>query len=144
GSAESNTTTVPAGGMSYKAHYNGSTTYAAADGPCEPLNATTLTPTVATDILDTNNSVITSSPIGSTVHDRATVTGSQGTPTGTVDFLLYANSSCTAPATTQSGVTLSGGIGTSNTTTVPSGGMSYKAHYNGSTTYSVADGPCEP
>ena len=48
-----------------------------------------LTPTVATDVHDAQHAVVTSAAIGSTVHDKATVSGSGGTPTGTVDFTVW-------------------------------------------------------
>src|SRR2546430_629972 len=41
---------VAAGGLAYRAHYNGNATYNEADGPCETLTATTLAATVATTI----------------------------------------------------------------------------------------------
>ena len=76
---------MPVGGLSYQATYNGSTTYNTSTGPCEPLAATKLDSTTATDIHDTAHAVIASAPIGSTVHDKATVAGTAagGMPTGT-------------------------------------------------------------
>ncbi|MDD5356699.1 MAG: hypothetical protein PHS53_00920 [Candidatus Pacebacteria bacterium] len=104
------------------------------------------TPTVTTNVHDANHAVITSAPIGSSVHDQATVTGETGgpVPTGTVNFNLYPNTTCEATPTTQSGVALTAGVGESSATTVPTTGLSYKAHYNGDGNYLVADGACEP
>src|SRR5207245_1812188 len=62
--------------------YNGDPNYTATDSPCEPLTVTALTPTVATEIHNASHAVVTSVPAGSTVHDKATVSGSFGTPTG--------------------------------------------------------------
>src|SRR5207245_2835396 len=78
---------LSAGSYSFRAHYNGEDpNYAATDSPCEPLTVTELTPTVATEIHDASHAVVTSVPAGSTVHDKATVSGAFGTPTGTVTF----------------------------------------------------------
>jgi uncharacterized repeat protein (TIGR01451 family) len=145
----SNTAVVPVGGLSYKAHYNGSTTYDASDGACEPLNPVKLDSSTTTDIHNAAHTIVTSAPIGSTVHDLATVTGTAagGIPTGTVDFTVYLTSTdCTGAGTTAGSVALDGsGIAhPSNTAVVPVGGLSYKAHYNGSTTYNASDGACEP
>ena len=88
---------VPAGGLSFKAHYNGDTKYNAADGPCEPLTGNRLSSSTVTDIhagADANDAAgaaaILSAAIGSTVHDKATVSGALTTPTGTVNFTVYA------------------------------------------------------
>src|SRR5204862_6132198 len=109
----SNDASVPAGGLSYRAHYSGDGVYTPADGPCEPLNAVRLTPTVSTDIhagagaSDTAAAaVITSALVGSTVHDRATVVGSAGTPTGTVTFTVYVgNTTCSGTGNAAGSVT---------------------------------------
>src|SRR5438067_7273439 len=52
--------------------------------------------TLFRSIHNANHAVITSAAIGSTVHDSATVTGTQagGTPTGTVTFTVYSSADC--------------------------------------------------
>src|SRR5438094_555265 len=85
-----------AGSYSFIAHYNGDPNYTATDSPFDPLTVTALTPTAATEIH--NPSLHDALPIsaGSTVHDKATVSGSFGTPTGTVTFTFFTTSStCT-------------------------------------------------
>src|SRR5207244_3943216 len=88
---------LSAGSYSFSAHYNGEdVNYSAGDSPCEPLTVSELTPTVVTEIHDASHAVVTSVPAGSTVHDKATVSGSLGTPTGTVTFTFFTGSSaCT-------------------------------------------------
>ena len=143
----SDSETVPAGGGSFKAHYNGDATYNAADAACEPLSATKLTPQVVTTIHDAAHNAVTSAPIGSAVHDEATVTGTQagGMPTGTVSFSWYASNDCSGQATAAGTVQLLNGVAhPSDTKTVPVGGGSFKAHYNGDATYDAADAACEP
>ena len=46
----SDSTAVPVGGLSYKATYNGTAVYDASTGPCEPLVATKLDSSTATEI----------------------------------------------------------------------------------------------
>src|SRR2546426_3087961 len=85
---------LSAGAYSVRAHYNGEDpNYGPADSPCEPLTVTALTPTVATEIHNASHAVVTSVPAGTTVHDKATVSGSFGTPTGTVTFTFFTTSS---------------------------------------------------
>src|SRR4029453_16282029 len=127
--------------------YNGSPTYNASTGPCEPLTATKLDSSTATDVHDAAHAVITSAPNGSTVHDKATVTGTAagGVPTGNVSFTLYAGTACAGVGSSAGTVDLVAGVGhPSDSTTVPVGGLSYKATYNGSPTYNASTGPCEP
>jgi hypothetical protein len=143
GNTESSATTVPVGGLSYKAFYQGDSNYTPALGLCEPLTATRLTSSVTTNIHNGSHAVITSAVIGSGVHDNASVTGSGPTPTGTVVFNLYTNSQCDSATTTTNGV-LSGGIAESGTTTVAAGGLGYRAYYNGDATYNPSFGICEP
>ena len=156
-SAESGSFTLPASGaMSYRATYSGpSNTYdvGSPSGPCERLDIVPATPSVATTIHNSSHAVITSASVGSVVHDRVTVTGTAlgGAPTGTVTFHRYATNDCVGQAVDQSGVTLSTVSGTvsaaeSSTFTVPAGGMSYQATYNGSDPdyFEPVDGPCEP
>lgn len=103
------------------------------------------TPTVATAVSNSSGGPVASAPIGSTVHDVATVSASQGTPTGTVVFTLYSgNTTCSGTGTDSSPVTLSSGTASSGSATVPAGGLSYIAHYSGDSTYKAAPGPCEP
>src|SRR5207249_4513293 len=70
---------LSAGSYSFIAHYNGDPNYTATDSPCEPLTVTSLTPTVATEIPLSLHDALPILPAGSTVHDKATVSGSFGT-----------------------------------------------------------------
>jgi len=69
------------------------------------------------------------------------VSGGQGTPTGSVTFTLYSgNSVCSGDGVTSGSLPLSGGSASSGDTTVPAGGLSYKAHYLGDATYTAKNG----
>ncbi len=93
---------------------------------------------------------MTSVPLGSTVHDKATVTGVAGkpTPTGDVTFDWFTNGTCAnTPAATSSTFGLTSGSVDATTFTqgpLAAGSYSFKAHYAGDTNYFGADGPCEP
>ncbi len=138
------TATLTSAGLSYLAHYSGDATYDPADGPCEVLVAPGM-PRITTAIHDANNAEVFAAPVGTMVHDTATVTGTLGTPTGTVTFTVYANQACSAPGTFAGAVQLDGlGVADpSYTATLTSAGLSYLAHYSGDATYDPADGPCE-
>lgn len=147
GTAESNTTTVPSTGMSYKAYYQGDGNYSPAMGVCEPLVASKLIPTVTTDIHDVTHTIVTSVVTGTTVHDKATVSGSGPTPTGTVDFTWYTNNTCTpAGVAAGTGIALVSGVAHPSSSEGPLavGAYSFKAHYSGDSTYLAGDAACEP
>jgi hypothetical protein len=101
---------------------------------------------ITTQIHDATHAVVTSAPIGTIVHDMATVTGTIGipTPTGTVTFTVYANQTCAGGGTPAGAVALVAGVADpSNTATLTDAGLSYLAHYSGDRNYDAADGPCE-
>jgi hypothetical protein len=117
------------------------------------LDASKLSSNTVTVVHNAAHQVITSALIGSTVHDKATVTGTAagGTPTGTVDFTVWlGTTNCTAgtgvTTATSNGNVLnaSGIVDPALPETVPMGGLSYKAHYSGSNIYNSSDGACEP
>jgi hypothetical protein len=136
------------GSFAFQATYNGDNTYNSKVGPCEPLTATKIDATVATDIHDANHSVVTSIGVGGTVHDKATVTGSVGTPSGTVTFAWFTNGTCTGTPSATSG-TFSLTSGTADGTTFTqtpsvSGSFAFQSTYSGDNTYNSKVGPCEP
>src|SRR5437016_10009100 len=85
---------------------------------------------------------------GTTVHDKATVSGSFGTPTGTVTFTFFTTSStCTGTSVASGTVTLdASGVAHPSTSQGPlsAGSYSFIAHYNGDPNYTATDRPCEP
>ena len=143
---------MPAGGGSFKATYVGDANYSGSVGSCEPVTGNKINSGTSTTIhagLGANDSpgapAITQAPIGSTVHDQATVTGSGPTPTGNVSFTWYTNTTCSGDGVTAGTVALAAGIAhPSSNETVPVGGGSFKASYGGDSTYNGSTGPCEP
>jgi hypothetical protein len=105
----------------------------------------TTTPTVSLVVHDATHSVVSSAPIGSAVHARATVSGSGLTPTGTVNFTVFANMTCAGSGTAAGTLALdaSGVAHPSNSAAVASSGLSFKAHYNGDAHYTAADSACQ-
>jgi hypothetical protein len=102
-------------------------------------------PTVTATIDNGSNTAISSAPIGTPVHASVTVASTSATtsPTGTVSFSRYDNTSCLGTATTQSGVSLTNGMASSSNFNVPATGLSYKVHYDGqSGIFSSADSSC--
>ncbi len=145
----SSTATLSSAGLSYLAHYNGNAPYNAAVGQCEiliPLLRVAI-PSITTKIHDANHVEVTYAFTGTVVHDMATVTGTPGLPipTGVVTFTVFANQNCSGVGTFAGAVPLNtaGVADPSNTATLTSAGLSYRALYNGNTTYNAAVGPCE-
>ncbi len=102
-------------------------------------------PTVTATITNGSNTAVSTAPIGSSVMAGVTVASTSATtsPTGTVSFSRYDNTSCTGTATTQSGVSLANGMASSSSFSVPATGLSYKVHYDGqSGIFSQADSQC--
>ncbi|MCH8092559.1 MAG: type III pantothenate kinase [Proteobacteria bacterium] len=112
----------------------------------EPL-VVGLTPTVTTETHDAAEAVVTSVLIGITVHDKATVTGTGPTPTGSVGFTFYANGTCT-PVGSPTGSVLLDGFGVAHPsdseTPLAAGSYSFRALYNGDGNYLSAWSACEP
>jgi Bacterial Ig-like domain (group 3)/Galactose oxidase, central domain len=132
---------------SFLASYSGDNTYNGKDAGCEALSLTKIDPTVATEIHDGSHAVVTSVPAGTAVHDRATVSGGVGTPTGTVTFSWFTSGTCTGtPAQTSGTFTLTGGTVDATTfeqTPGASGSFAFQASYGGDNTYNSKAGPCE-
>ena len=143
----SSAVTLSAPGTYYwQASYSGDTSNAASTSTCgsEIETVTGLpTPSVTTAV-QSGGQTVTSVPLGSSVSDQATVSGTAGTPTGTVTFTFFSNGTCTAPGTPDGTGTLSGGVATS-AAEVPTatGSYSFMASYGGSSAYSSASGTCE-
>src|SRR5206468_101719 len=79
------------GDYAFRAHYNGDQDFGASTSDCEPFHVNKADTTTVTVIHNADHEEILSAPIGSTVHDKATVTGvaAGGTPTGDVTFTVY-------------------------------------------------------
>src|SRR5262249_54508936 len=87
---------LAAGSYSFQAHYNGDSNYNERMSDCEPLSVGGSSTSTATAIHDDQEKVVTSVPLGSTVHDSATVSGQiDGIAiTGDVSFTFFSNGTC--------------------------------------------------
>jgi hypothetical protein len=103
-------------------------------------------PTVSVAVKNTSNATVTSANIGSTVFATALVASTSATtsPSGTVTFNRYDNTSCVGTPTIQSGVSLVNGAATSSNATVGASGLSYKVLYSGGGIFSNAESACMP
>jgi hypothetical protein len=156
------TVNVPAGGISYRATYvpGGDLNYlAVTDGTCENVD-TVITVQLVTEIHEGDtganheaaNFIIqfgTTVAAGTVVHDHAFVTGNSGLATGSVDFNLFNNSSCTGGSTPSSDPLDANGEAESATaivgTDTTGSDLSYTAAYNSTGIYpNIAAGDAIP
>ncbi|HEY1267615.1 MAG TPA: kelch repeat-containing protein [Candidatus Binatia bacterium] len=135
------------GSFAFQASYSGDNSYNTKLGPCEVLSVGKIEAAVASDIHDASHNVVTSVAAGTTVHDKATVSGGLGTPTGTVTFTWFANGTCSGTASQTSGALALGGgaVDATSFTQTPaaSGSFAFQASYSGDPTYNAKLGPCE-
>ncbi len=141
---------LSAGSYSFKAHYNGDGTYNPSDALCEPLGVNKIASHTTTEIHNAAEAVITSADAGTTVHDKATVTGSGPTPTGTVTFTFFSGPGalvCDAQSVGAGTVALDGsGVAHPSNSEGPlaAGSYGFRASYSGDTNYDSSVGACEP
>jgi Tfp pilus assembly protein PilV len=132
------------GTYSFKAHYGGDAKYVAADSSCGAVTVNKLDPTVTTEIHNAAHTSVTTVVAGLSVHDKATVTGTGPTPTGTVSFQRYSDATCTTVNGAPGVIALGSGTAESASVSATSPGLSYKATYSGDANYNTAIGACEP
>jgi hypothetical protein len=141
-------TPTTAGSYAFQGVYSGDENFLGATSACEPLTVTKINPSVATTIHDASHNPVLSVDVGTTVHDSATVTGSLGTPTGTVIISWFTNGTCTGTADSSSTATalVGGTVDVTGFTKTPntSGSFAFQAFYGGNDTYNSLTGPCEP
>jgi hypothetical protein len=134
------------GSYSFQATYNGNGAYNTSTGTCEPLTVG-LNPSNTVTAIKQGGQTVTSVAAGTSVTDQATVSGSAGTPTGTVTFTFFNNANCSGDGAVMTpNSTLSGGIATSAAQgPLGQGSYSFQATYNGQAgLYATSTGACEP
>jgi hypothetical protein len=102
-------------------------------------------PSVSTTVKDngTGSAWAGTETVGAKAFDSATVSGSGGTPTGTVTFKFYSDGSCGTLSSSED-VSLSSGAATSSTTSaLGADSYSYEASYSGDSSFQPATGSCE-
>jgi len=146
-----------AGSYFFLAHYTPDAAsagiYTGGDATCEPLTVNQGTSTTATEIHLANETVVSSPFIiasGSTVHDKATVTGTPAafTPTGDVTFTFFTGGDCTTGTAHDAGtVTLDvNGVAHPSNSAGPlaAGSYAFQASYPGNGDYTKSTSACEP
>ncbi len=142
---------LAAGTYNFMAVVAGNTSYNGATSDCEPFTVNKANSSVVTEIHNADGDTVVSGPValGSTVHDKATVSGTSfGTPTGSVNFDFYTGSTlCSGDfVTTDNELSMTAGVAhpSSDKGPLAAGSYSFKAHYNGDDNYNASDADCEP
>jgi hypothetical protein len=138
---------LAAGSYSFQATYNGEAgVYPSSTGACEPLTVNKL-PSNTVTAIQQGGVTVTSIASGTSVTDQATVTGSAGTPTGTVTFTFFTSGNCSTGGTVLTPDSTLNGSGVATSASegpLAAGSYSFSATYNGDGTYSGSTGSCEP
>ncbi|MGH2407137.1 MAG: Ig-like domain-containing protein, partial [Candidatus Limnocylindrales bacterium] len=151
GTASSSVLTLGAGSYSYLASYAGDGNYKASAAGCEPFTINRADTTTLTDVRDAQNRVGTLFPLGTTVHDTATLSGQVGAfslnGTATVTYDFFFNDTCNGTPAASETVTVN-----ADGTVPPSSGhgplgygaYGFRATYSGNSDYNGSLGGCEP
>ena len=148
-------TSNAAGVWHWTAAYAGDSNNNAVTSPCsdEAVTVTKISSSTTTEVHDSTEAVVAlSSTIanGTTVHDKATVTGAGPTPTGNVAFTFFSgtgSSVCDAQSVASGVVALDGsGIAHPSSSQGPlaAGSYAFKATYAGDSNYDGSTSSCEP
>jgi hypothetical protein len=102
-------------------------------------------PSISTAIV-TSLLTVTSVPLGTTVHDTATLSGASSNASGTVTYNRFTNATCAGTPPSTENVTVAGAAVPPSSTFTPSavGSYSYQAQYTGNAINLAATSACEP
>jgi hypothetical protein len=136
-----------AGFYSFDAHYSGDGNDQPSASACAPFSVAHAPSVTAATVNDggTTNPWSYNETTGATADATSTVTGIEGfTPTGTVDYSLFGNDTCSGDPTLTDTVTLSGGAVPPSTTSDPlaAGAYSYESSYSGDGNYTGSTNGC--
>jgi hypothetical protein len=138
---------LPAGSYQFQASYSGDGNYAGSTSDVEPLTINQGSSSTATTILDAATSQPPSGTLGESVFDTATVSGTPFTPTGTVTYEFFTNSSRSGLAASTDTVTLNPDGTVPNSAVrgpLAAGLYSFIAIYSGDSNYAASTSPVEP
>ncbi len=157
GTVPPSNTSAPLGTGSYafEASYSGDANYTGSTGVCESFSVSTTgegATTITTSLANTTGTAIangSSVALGTSVDDTATVKPipSATTPTGTVTYRFFDNSTCAGTAASTQPVNLNGDgtVPASNPSgALTAGGFGFEASYSGDAHYTGSIGVCEP
>jgi hypothetical protein len=139
------------GDYGFIAGYSGDGNYRGSIGDCEPFSVDqgdTATATALKNAADESAIADGSTvPLGTSVHDTATVSGSPFTPTGTVTYHFFIGKDCAVSTAADETVTLAadGSVPNSSpTVALHPGDYGFKAEYSGDDNYRGSTSDCEP
>jgi hypothetical protein len=152
GERSASTAALGAGSYSYLAVQPSDDNYTVTDDTgCEPFTVSKGTLHISTDIhLDPGHTTVTSVTSGSSVHDRATVTGEVAAiPKAAVTFTFYLNSTCDGAGSSVANTGADNGAGTgvrsASKGPLAAGAYAFHATQPSDANYDVVDDtPCEP
>ncbi|MHB8743115.1 MAG: hypothetical protein ACYC9L_08290 [Sulfuricaulis sp.] len=151
GAVPNSNTTGPlgAGSYSFQATYSGDSNYTSSTSSCEPFSVSSAATSTNTAVYDAarNTPWDQTEVAGAAAYDTAMVSSVSGvTPTGTVTYSFFPNSTCSGGPDTSSTVILSAGaVPNSNTTgALVAGFYGFQATYSGDSNYTSSTGSCEP
>ena len=107
---------LPAGNYAFRAHYNGDDNFDASTSDCEPFHVNKAGSSTATELHNNAGEAViplsTSVPLGTNVHDKATVSEANAAfdPTGDVTFTFFADNTCDGAGAGKGTVSLVSGV----------------------------------
>ncbi|MGA2211225.1 MAG: Ig-like domain-containing protein [Acidimicrobiales bacterium] len=145
--ASAETGPLGAGFYSFVAHYSGDANNRSSVSACAPFSVGVAPSVTVSSVID----AVTSGPwsgseiTGATAYDTSTVSGLEGfTPTGSVDYSLFGNDTCSGDPVLTDTVTMSAGAVPASSTSAPlaAGSYSYESAYSGDADYSGSTNGC--
>jgi hypothetical protein len=138
-----------AGSYAYKAFVAGNNDYLGTDSGCELFTVNKAQLTVTTNVHDANHTDKTNSsvPLGSVMHDTATVTGGVGgftVPTPTFTLTSSYTNSCTDGTAVGNDGAEGAAAKSADSTALGAGSYAYRASVVGNDNYIGANSACEP
>jgi hypothetical protein len=140
-----------AGSYAYQAHYNGDPNFNESTSDCEPFTIDKAGSSTLTEIHNAAEQAVTSVALGSTVHDKATVTSTNTSfsPTGNVSFTFWRTAKDCQAGTSETAGTVdldASGVAHPSSSKGPlaAGDYAFRASYAGDGNFNGSTSPCEP
>src|SRR5207342_1316858 len=132
-----------AGAYSFRAVYNGDSTYESQTSACVPLTVQKVLPTFTVELHDANHEAPAYVPVGEAVHAAAQLSGALGQPTGTVQVEWFSDGTCSSSIglVDEEAAGPLDPAGPAITRPVPGAG-SWLLYYKGDAYYRDVESPC--
>ena len=143
---------LAAGDYAFRATYNGDGNFDVSTSACEPFHVNTAASTTVTELHNNASEAVialdSSVPLGTSVHDQATVSDANPAfnPTGDVTFTFFTNGTCDGAGTGKGTVALVAGVAHPSQASgaLGPGNYAFRAHYNGDANFDASTSACEP